>query len=132
MGGPATVVGVFAQTEFVEPYLATLLVAREIAHTDDDGLHLAQRRVAHHRHLVVGMAAVVGRIGARVGGLPVGAGLVALTLQGGEGFQRNVEHILLGPHKLAVGGAVLVVVALGRSEFQRNLILIVVVLVVRA
>lgn len=114
---PAAVVGVFAQTELIEPHFTALVVSREVAHTDDDGLHLTQRRIAHHGHLVVGLVVVVGGVGLRVGSLAVGTGLVALAFQRGEGLERNIEHVVLGPYSLAVGGAVLVVVA-GAVSFR--------------
>ncbi len=72
---------------------------------------------------------VVGTVFAVVAGGSRRLRRVAFFLQFGEQFERNVEHILLGPHRLAALLRVSVVVT-GRSKGQRNLVFVVVVLVV--
>ena len=127
---PASAVVVLLQSEFVDPHLARLDFAREVAYAYHHGLHLAQRRIAHDGHLVLRTLLVVGREGCRIGGAALGTCHVAVFLQLGEGGERDVEHILLGPYQPAV--LRVVVVLAGGGELQRYLILIVIALVVVA
>ena len=129
---PTARVVIVSQAQLVHPHLTALGVGRQVAHTNDHGLDLAERGVTHDRHLVVGFVFIVGRIGAAVRGCAGGLGLVAGLLHSREERQGHVEHVLLGPHQATVGGRVHAIVRLPRRERQRNFILIIVALIVGA
>ena len=62
LGSPSTLVVVFLQAQFVDPHLARLDFARNVAHTNHHGLDFAQRRVTHNAYFVVGMVFIIGSI----------------------------------------------------------------------
>ena len=126
---PATFVVVVEQSQFVDPHLTALGVVGKVAHTDNHCLHLTDCRVTHDGHLVVRVVAVVDAELTVVAAGTLRHSYVALLLQLGENIERDVEHIVLRPHHPACVEAVAVVVAWG-GELQRNLILIVVVLII--
>ena len=74
---PTAGVVVFAQSQFVDPHLAALGLARLVAHADNHGLHLAERRVTHDADFVGGPLFAVGSVETVVGGVAFGLGLVA-------------------------------------------------------
>ena len=127
--GPAAFVIGLAQSEFVDPYLARLRRWAQVPDTYYNSLHLRQRRITHHAHLIIGLVGVVFSKQGGVGGQSVGTRYVAFFLQRGKHVHIDIEHILLRPHQHTVGGHIPVVAAL-RREFQRDKILIVVVLIV--
>ena len=125
---PSALVVKLAQTELVHPHLTRLGSVGYVSHSDDHRLHLAERGISHHRYLVVGLVAVVFRIGMHIGGLSGCLLLVALLLDGGQLVEGYVEHVLLGPH--CHPSLVRVAVVILGSQFQRYLVFIVVALVV--
>ena len=127
---PTAGVVVFAQTQLIEPHLATLLRARVVAHTNHHRLYLAERRVTHHRNLVLRLVRIVCREQAVVRCLSVGLRLVAFLLEVGQLLEVDVQHVLLGPNLSCFGCGVAVILA-RRCELQRNLVLIEVALIVR-
>ena len=131
LGSPSSLVVVFLQSQLIHPHLARLDISGEVSHTDNHGLHLAERRVAHDAHLVGWIVFVVGSEELVEGCGAVALGEVALLLEGGEDIEGYVEHVFLGPYDALVGGRIFVVMA-GGGKFQRYLILIVVALVVAA
>ena len=58
-GSPAALVVVLLQAQLVDPHLAGLLLTGKVAHTDNHGLHLAQRGITDDAHLVVGLVVIV-------------------------------------------------------------------------
>ena len=133
LGCPSTRVVVFLQTQLVYPYLARLLLCREVAYTHHHGLNFAQRGITHHGNGVVGLVGVGIRVGPVISverGV-LGLGLVAGFLHLGENVECHVEHIVLGPNRTAVVRRIAVVASGGR-EVERDKILVVVVLVVAA
>ena len=55
----AALVVVLLQAQLVDPHLAGLLLTGKVAHTDNQGLHLAQRGITDDAHLVVGLVVIV-------------------------------------------------------------------------
>ena len=128
--GPSATIVILFESQFVHPHLARLDFASKVAHANHDGLHLAERGVAHDGHFVLGVLLVVGTEGGGVGSPTLGACQVSVFLQLCEGREWNVEHVLLGPHLPAV--LRVVVVFAGCSQRQGNLVFVVVVLIVIA
>ena len=129
--GPSALIVIFLESELIDPHLARLGVGREVAHTDNHGLHLTERGVTHHADAVGRIVLIVGGEEVVVGGVALSLGLVALLLHGGEHGKGYIEHVLLRPHDALVVGRVFVVVS-RRGELEGHLILIVVALVVAA
>ena len=127
---PSTFVVVFLQAQLVHPNLTALLLSTEVAHADNHRLHLAQRGISHDADLVLRTVLVVHREDAIVGRRSLRLRHVALFLDLREELERDVEHVLLGPHGSAVGNRIAVVVVAGSGELQRNLVFVVVALVV--
>ena len=121
---------VVLKAQLVDPHLTTLCACRIVAHTYNHSLHITKRRVADNSDTVLRIIGIVSRVRTIVRRLTNGFRLVTLTLQSGEKRERNVEHIVLGPHLQTVGSRVFVVVVAMRCELQRNLVLVEVVLVV--
>ena len=129
---PATFVVVFLQSELVHPYLTRLQVGRQVTHTDNHGLDIAQCRITHDTDLVIGFFVCIGAIHTVIRSPTFGLGLVTLLLQVGENRERHIQHVLLGPYSSLVGNRIAVIRRITmRRELQWNLILIVVTLVVR-
>ena len=80
-GSPASFIIILAQAKLVDPHLTRLHAARQVAHTDNHGLHLAKAGVTHHAHLVVWPIFIVLREQLVEADLPLGLGFVALLLQ---------------------------------------------------
>ena len=129
---PAAFVIILFQSEFVDPYLTRLDTTGKVSHTDNHGLHLTQRRITHHRDLVLRFVFRIVRILSVIRSLPSCLRDVTLFLQLRKDAERYIEHILLGPHLPLVGNAVTIIVAARLCQFQRYLILIVIILVVGA
>ena len=119
----------FLQSEFVHPDLTTLHLARVVAHTDDHCLHLAQRRITHHRDAVLRLVGVVRRVESVERSLSVRLRLVAFLLQASELRESYVEHVLLGPYGASIGSRETSVLA-WLGQLQRYLVLVEVALVV--
>ncbi len=128
---PTAAVVIFLQTELVHPDLSRLGLSRLVAHSDNHGLYLSKRRIAHNGHPVVGVVLVINGESTVVGRQSQSLSLVAFLFYRGEYACRNVKHILAWPHQPAVLDVVLVV-SVGCSQFQRYLVFVVVTLVVRA
>ena len=128
---PAALVVILLQAQLVDPHLARLRRARQVAHADDHRLHLAQAGVTHDAHLVVGTVVVVLREQLVIAHATFAPELVACLLDAGEDADVDVEHVLVGPHLRAVVGRQPRIAALG-GQLQRYLVLVVVVLVVAA
>ena len=130
-GSPATLIVCLKQAHLVHPYLTRFWISRDVAHTNNHGLYLTQRRITHHRNLIVGFAWVV------IGKLPVvwctaqRLWLIASLFNFRKHRQVYVEHILFWPHRLTVYCRILVVLPLW-SKLQRYLVFVVVALIVTA
>ena len=131
-GSPATLVDHVDEAQLVDPHLAGLDGAGQVAHTNHHGLHLAERRVTHDADAVVLVVGVVVGIERGEAGRTHGAGLVAGLLQLGEQREVDVEHVLQRPHGTAVVGIEPVVVVAVGGELQGDDVLVVVVLIVTA
>ena len=129
-GPTALIVGV-AQSQLVHPHLARLQSAGQVAHTDNHGLHLAQRRVAHDAHAVVGLVGIVVGEQLRKRSASRRTGFVAGAFQIGEHGEVYVEHVLLRPHQRTVGRHI-PAIGTGWRKLQGDEILVVVVLIVAA
>ena len=114
-GRPSTVVVGLAQSQLVDPHLTRLQSGTQVAHTDDHGLHLAERRIAHDTDAVVRLVGVVVGVQLREARLR----LVSLSLQVREDVQIDVEHVLLRPDNRPVARRVPSIVA-GRRQLQGN------------
>ena len=101
-----------------------------VAHSDHDGSHVLQRRVAEHGDLVLRLTrgVVVDDVRYRVAHTLVAAPFSTVTgcLRVGQHLQRKVEHVVLRPYCCTVGGAIVVILS-RRRQMQRNLIFVVVV-----
>ena len=127
--GPASLVVILQQAELVDPHLTALLLTTEVAHTDDHRLHLAERRITDDGDLVGWLVGIVGHKGHAEAGRTCGLGLVACLLHGRKDLERDVEHVFLGPYGDTSLTRIAIVAARG-GERQRNLILVVVVLII--
>ena len=121
-----------AHPEFVHPDLGTtFLMAVGVTHTDHDTLHALQRRITQHGYTVLRLTArlIVHHVGDSVThvGCAGTFGFVTSHLGIGQYREREIEHVLRRPNLVTVLLAVVVVIACGR-EYQRNLVLVVVVL----
>ena len=128
---PAAFVVEFQQAKFVHPYFTAFLTAGKVAYTDDHRLHFTECRITHHRHLIGRTVGVVDGESPVVACRSCTPCLVALFLHGGEQLQRDVKHVLLGPYDAAVMAGVHIIMSRSR-QLQRDFILVVVVLVIRA
>ena len=113
LGSPSTLIVIFLESKLIEPHFTTLLIGREVAHTDNHRLDLAQRGVTHDGDTVLGILFVIYAELAVVACRTRGFGLIALFLQGGEDRQWYVEHILLRPYQHALLTAVTVIASRG-------------------
>ena len=103
-----------------------------IAHTNHNRLHFLQSRITHHGNLVVQFLWIVYLIRYRIAHIRIACAFcsVASVLGIGEHTQWEIKCILLQPHFQPIRGTLVVVQALW-SQYQRYLILIVVILQVR-
>ncbi len=127
---PTAVVIAVHESQLVHPYLTRLHITRDITHTDHHHLHLAQRRVSQHTHLVGRTVGIIFAIDLVERSGTRRLSQVTGFLQIGEDIEIHVEHIHRRPHHLAVGCGVFAVVAAVGSQLQRYQVLVVVVLVV--
>ena len=78
---PSSGVVVVEKSQFVDPYLTALQLTRQVAHTDNHRLHLAEGRVTHDAHSVVRMVLIVDAELTVVAAVALGYSLVALLFQ---------------------------------------------------
>ena len=118
--------------ELVDPDFSTLHLIRIVSHTYHQRLYLAQARIAHDGDPVARMFCIHHHIRCHIGSHASSLRLVALLLEAGKYAQGYIEHILLRPDQLSVGRTVAVIIAARFGQLERNLILIVIVLIVAA
>ena len=120
------------KSEFVDPDFSTLHLIRIVSHTYHQRLYLAQARIAHDGDPVARMFGIHHHIRCQIGSHTSCLRLVALLLETGKYAQVYIEHILLRPDQLSVGRTVAVIIVARFSQLERNLVLIVIVLIVAA
>ncbi len=127
--GPSALVGELLQAQLVAPHLHALHRTAIVPDAYHNGLHLAQRRVAHDGDAVAGPFLVV--VGEELCHAYQSQALlrIARLLQAGKDVQVDVYHVLLRPYGSASGSALGVVEAFG-SQLHRHFILVEVALVV--
>ena len=126
---PSALVGEILHTEFVDPHFHTTCTTSIVAYTNHHGLYFAQRRIADNTDFVVGAVLIVGIVNLCVTGCAFSFCLVAFMLQGCEGAEVNIEHVLLRPNSLTTLCSVGVIVTIG-GEFERYFVFVIVALVV--
>ena len=131
LGCPAAVVAELLQAQLVGPHLDALHRAAVVAHTDHNGLHLAQGGVAHDADAVAGVGVVVAGEELVEAGRAEAFLLVAFLLEVGEHVHVDVYHVLRGPYFAAGRGRHAVVVAFGGNA-KGNFVFVEVALVVAA
>ena len=127
---PAATVDDVLQAQLVDPHLARLDAARQVAHTNHHRLDFAQCGVTHHADTVVGLVGVVVAIERGIAGGAHGACHVAGLLHLGKDAEVDVEHVLSRPYGTTVVYIILIIVAAVGRQLQGDDILVVVVLVV--
>ena len=117
------------EAQLIDPNFTALHLTRIIAHTNHQGLHLAKRRIAHEGHLIARVIAVISHVRLRERCQSLRFGTVALLLECRKDAKRHIQHIVFRPYRLAIFQTATAILTF-RSQLQRYLIFIIVVLVV--
>ena len=126
---PAAFVVKLEQTHFVHPDFTALFTARKVTHTNYHCFYFAQCRISHHTDTVGWVLLIVHRKLSIETCRSVSTTNIALLLHIGEYRDRHIEHIVFRPDSLTILSWILVVLLFG-SQFQRNFVLVIVILVV--
>ena len=133
LGCPTTITVEVGNTQFINPNDKVLGgTSRVVSHTNEHYPYLAQRRITHHIDMIASVIGVFLLIPLGIGnfGVTCHLGGVSVFLDSSEHIKVEVEHILIGPDRKSIGRTVSTIMSWG-SNYQRNLIFIIVVLDIR-
>ncbi|OPZ97313.1 MAG: hypothetical protein BWY72_01267 [Bacteroidetes bacterium ADurb.Bin416] len=108
------------EAQFVDPDFHGQNPSALVAHPDHDGADIRQGGITLDLDLVL---FPIGVVGGELGGIVDQRLVVALVLEIGQQFERDVEHVVLRPNR---PGALVV----EGGDFQGNLVFVVIALVV--
>ena len=127
-----TAIGInLLQAQLVDPHLARLDAARQVADTNHHRFHFTQRRVTENGHTIAVILVILTELGG-IAGSTQRTGLVAGLLQLGQLRKVDVEHVFLRPDGTTIVNIILIIIVTVGRQFQGDEIFVVVVTIVTA